>query len=89
MRKDIVIRNLGKQPRIFLLTHVEVCLKVGKCLCTEGKPLSVHVLVGSETPTYSAALRSSEVVTAVRKKEIVIVPIEKATGRPADAKNGG
>ena len=89
MRKGIVIRNLSKQPKIFLLTHAEVCLKAGTCLCVKGKPLSVHILVGNETPTYSAALRSPEVVEAVQKKEIVIIPIEKAKGRPSKAKNGG
>ncbi|MCK5604400.1 hypothetical protein KAR91_21095 [Candidatus Pacearchaeota archaeon] len=89
MEKNIIIRNTSNQPRLFTFTHQEVCLKAGKCFCEKKVPLSIHVLVDSETPTYSAAaLRSSDIQAAALERKIAIIPIEKATGRPARPKGG-
>jgi len=82
MKQEIVIRNKTKTARIFILAHEEVCLKAGQCFCRNGKPISVHVPVGIDTPAHTVALRSSEVVRAINNRQIVIIPIEKATGRP-------
>jgi hypothetical protein len=81
--KEIVIRNISKIPRIFTLTHGEVCKKVGQCFCKNGKPRSVHAPVNVDTPTVVAVLQCQEVLDAVRAKQIDIIPIEKATGRPS------
>ena len=82
MKCEIVIRNKTKSAKIFILAHNEVCLKAGKCFCRKGKPISVHVPVGIDTPANVAALRSSEVVRAINDRQIEIIPTEKATGRP-------
>jgi hypothetical protein len=81
--KEIVIRNLSKRPLIFILTHDEVCKKVGQCFCKNGKPHTIHALVGVDTPAIAAALQCKELVNAVRTRQVVVVPIDKAKGRPA------
>ena len=83
MKREIVIRNKTKAVKIFILAHDEVCLKSGQCFCRNGKPISVHVPVGIDTPANTAVLQSSEVVRAINNRQIVIIPIEKATGRPS------
>lgn len=83
MKCEIVIRNNTKAAKIFILAHDEVCLKAAQCFCRKGKPISVHVPIGVDTPAPTAALQSSEVVRAVNNRQIVIIPIEKATGRPS------
>ncbi len=88
----ITIMNLTKQPKNFVLPHQLVCIKLGKCLCKNGLPASIHILVGQSVEAYRAALNAPDIKKALAKKQIAIGQAktkQQAASHPASKSYGG
>jgi hypothetical protein len=82
--KKVIVRNLGKQMRSFVLTHQDVCVKAGRCFCNKnGTPMSVHVPALRKVPVVAEACYAPDIKKALKAKRITLEPcIEKQAVEP-------
>lgn len=100
--RQVIIRNLTKQMKIFVLPHQIVCVKGGRCLCRNGSPASVHVPALRRSAAMPGAVcEAPDIKRALAKKEIAILaaptkaepkkdaPKTKKKDEPKDATDKG
>lgn len=41
--EQVILQNLGKKRKVYLLVHQETCVKAGRCFCIDGKCATIHI----------------------------------------------
>ena len=73
--RTVTILNRGKRKLTFVLLHQEVCVKAGKCYCSDGKPGALHLPAGVAMKRIPASVKYCS--DLISHKSISITPTPK------------
>lgn len=74
--QTVTVYNLANKPMVFAIPHREVCVKIGRCLCSRnGGEIAFHCMAGKPNREVPGVwMLSSFIKEAANKGKIKIVP---------------
>jgi hypothetical protein len=80
------IRSRVARPQSFVIPHRPCCIARGQCLCRAGIPQTIQILQPhGSAKADAAALTAPDVIKAIARQEIEVVPIKASTAAVPDA----
>ncbi len=87
MEKTVKIENLTNRPRRFNLHHKDVCARIQKCLCTNGRPSSIFIPAHGTLEGLTFGVQYSDEVASASKRRpkpvIKVTVVEKSQDKAA------